>query len=112
MLTPRLAKWIRWVGSMSVWPLELAQNLLQRQASAWRRASAGPALTAVPVGPTLAAQAGPAAALSWPFDLARAQHAASVQSGYCERSLLASAAFERGLDLMERLTLGPFARRV
>ncbi len=59
-----------------------------------------------------AVQSGPAACLSWPFDLARAQHAASVQSGFSERSLLASADFERRLDLLERMTLGPFARRV
>jgi hypothetical protein len=58
------------------------------------------------------AYAGPAAALSWPFDLARAQHAASVQAGLSERSLLASADFERRIDLLERMTLGPLARRV
>lgn len=109
MFTPRLASWFRWVGSMSVWPLELARNLLQRQAFAWHRVAARRSMTD---GPALATHAGTVAALSWPFDLARAQHAASVQSGLCERSLLASAAFERRLDLLERLTLGPFARRV
>ncbi len=46
------------------------------------------------------------------FDAARAQYAAGVQSGLIERSLLASAAFESRLALLERLMLGPWARSV
>jgi len=46
------------------------------------------------------------------FDVARAQYAAGVQSGLIERSLLASAAFERRLGLLERWMLGPWARSV
>jgi hypothetical protein len=52
------------------------------------------------------------AASSWPFDLARAQYAAAVQAGLIERSLLGSGALERKLGLLERLTLGPWARTV
>ena len=46
------------------------------------------------------------------FDVARAQYAAGVQAGLIERSLLASAAFERKLGLLERWLLGPWARAV
>lgn len=46
------------------------------------------------------------------FDAARAQYAAGVQSGLIERSLLASAAFERKLGLLEQWLLGPWARSV
>ena len=108
----RLVSWIRWVGTMSIWPLELARNLLQRQASSWRRATAAPAMEPAPETWTEVLRTGPAAGLWWTFDLARAQHAAGVQAGLCKRSLLASADFERRLDLLERLTLGPLARRV
>jgi len=104
--------WVRWVGTLSTWPFEFARNLLQRQASALGRAVAEPAAGVATPAWIEAFQPGPAAALSWPFDLARAQHAASVQAGFRERSLLASADFERRLDLLERMTLGPLARRV
>jgi hypothetical protein len=50
--------------------------------------------------------------LAWPFDLARAQHAAGVCAGALPRSLLESTQFEQQLVTMERLTLGPLARRV
>ena len=112
MRTPRLVSWLRWVGSMSTWPLEIARNLLQRQASAWKAVIAMPSTEAAAHAWVGLVHAGPAAALSWPFDLARAQHAASVAAGLCERSLLASAAFERRIDMLERMTLGPLARRV
>lgn len=46
------------------------------------------------------------------FDAARARYAAGVHSGHIERSLLASAAFERKLGLLERWLLGPWARSV
>ncbi|HEX6364111.1 MAG TPA: hypothetical protein VFZ93_14235 [Albitalea sp.] len=44
------------------------------------------------------------------FDACRALHAAAVQNGLAERSLLASAAFERRLAALERLALGAWAR--
>jgi hypothetical protein len=50
--------------------------------------------------------------LALPFDLARAQHAASVQAGALPRSLLESTQFEQQLVTMERLALGPLARSV
>lgn len=50
--------------------------------------------------------------LALPFDALRAQYAAAVQAGFIERSLLASAHVERMLDSLERLILGPRARRV
>lgn len=112
MHTPRLVSWVGWVGSLSIWPLEFVRDLLRRQASLLRAVGGSSA-----PGPAVAdwfgvLRAGPAAALAWPFDLARAQHAAGVQAGFQERSLLASAEFERRIDRLERLTLGPLARRV
>lgn len=50
--------------------------------------------------------------LGLPFDLARAQYARAVQAGFIERSMLASRDFARALAAIERLTLGPWARRV
>ncbi|MGL6109225.1 MAG: hypothetical protein ACRC2B_03915 [Rubrivivax sp.] len=50
--------------------------------------------------------------LGLPFDVARAQHAAGVLTGALPRSLLESTQFERQLAAMERLVLGPMARRV
>lgn len=50
--------------------------------------------------------------LGLPFDVARAQYARAVQLGLIERSMLASRDFSRTLHAMERLTLGPWARRV
>lgn len=47
-----------------------------------------------------------------PFDIARAQYAAGVQVGLIERSLLGWAKFERQINLLEKLTLGPWARSV
>ncbi len=46
-----------------------------------------------------------------PFDAMRAQYAGAVQAGLVPRSLLASAQFERSLDSLEKLCLGPLARR-
>ncbi len=50
--------------------------------------------------------------LALPFDVARAQHAAGVCTGALPRSLLESTHFEQQLVTMERLALGPLARRV
>ncbi|WPC67729.1 hypothetical protein SBP18_04260 [Rhodoferax ferrireducens] len=47
-----------------------------------------------------------------PFDLARAQYAAGVRVGLIEQSLLGWAKFERQVNLLEKLTLGPWARSV
>lgn len=47
-----------------------------------------------------------------PFDMAREQYAKAVQAGLIERSMLGWARFERHIDLLEKMTLGPWARRV
>ena len=50
--------------------------------------------------------------LGLPFDIARAQYARAVQLGLLERSMLASRDFARTLGAIEKMTLGPWARRV
>ena len=52
------------------------------------------------------------ALLRTPFDAMREQYAAAVRAGLVERSLLASARFERKLGALERTALGLWARRV
>jgi len=47
-----------------------------------------------------------------PFDMAREQYGMAVHLGLFQRSMLAWAKFERRMDLLEKLTLGPWARRV
>jgi hypothetical protein len=47
-----------------------------------------------------------------PFDALRAQYAEAVRCGMLERSMLASRDFERTVHALERLSLGPLARRV
>lgn len=47
-----------------------------------------------------------------PFDMAREQYANAVKFGLIERSLLGWAKFERQIDLLEKIMLGPWARRV
>lgn len=47
-----------------------------------------------------------------PFDIAREQYAKAVQFGLVQRSMLASAKFAQQIDLLEKMTLGPWARRV
>jgi hypothetical protein len=47
-----------------------------------------------------------------PFDAIRFQHASAVKAGFIRNSLLESRDFERWLGALERLTLGPLARRV
>ncbi len=102
------------VCSIAQWPLQWLSGLLARQSTALRK------LSTLVEHPTPDAASGFALALwDWrscaaaaPFDLARSEYAAGVQCGVIERSILASAAFERGLGALERLTFGPFARTV
>ena len=51
-------------------------------------------------------------ASSMPFDAMRANHAALVQAGWIEPSIIASGRLERMLNAVEKLALGPLARRV
>lgn len=50
--------------------------------------------------------------ISLPFEAARANYARAVRLGLIEHSLLKSARFARELGAIERLILGPWARRV
>lgn len=47
-----------------------------------------------------------------PYDLFRASYATAVKWGLIKDSLLGSAKFERDICKIEKLTLGPWARRV
>jgi hypothetical protein len=49
--------------------------------------------------------------LALPFDVAREHYVKLVRAGWVERSLLASARFEKAISAMERFTLGAMARR-
>lgn len=46
-----------------------------------------------------------------PFDALRFQYAGAVIGGVAPRSLIASGQWERALDAMEKLVLGPLARQ-
>lgn len=50
------------------------------------------------------------ASLALPFDVMREQHARSVNAGLMANSILESRDFERTVDALEHVTLGPFAR--
>ncbi len=50
--------------------------------------------------------------LHLPFDVMRSQHAQAVRVGLLANSMLASRDFERAVDALEHITLGPFARGV
>ena len=104
----------RWVGALSSVPFAWARGWFQRQASFCRRAMVWNDRPPLNTGPGAfdAARAWQTQGLAAGFDLARAQYAAGVHAGLIERSLLASGAFERRLGVLERLTLGPWARRV
>jgi len=52
------------------------------------------------------------AALSLPFDVMRVQHAEAVHAGLMANSMLESRDFEKSVDALEHVTLGPFARQV
>ncbi len=104
----------RWFGMLASAPFEWARGWLQRHTGAHRRRLtrtewASP-ITGLGVAP--ASRGWPAPGLGAGFDFARAQYAAGVHAGLIERSLIASGAFERRLGALERLTLGPWARRV
>jgi hypothetical protein len=47
----------------------------------------------------------------WPFDSLRSAFAGAVQAGWLKKSVLASRDFEQMLGALERLALGPLARR-
>lgn len=47
-----------------------------------------------------------------PFDAMSAQYTNAVRAGLIENSILASRDVGRAIESLERLTLGPFARRV
>jgi len=49
---------------------------------------------------------------SAPFDAVRAFYAGCVNAGWVKPSMIASARLERMLDALEKITLGPWARRV
>lgn len=55
---------------------------------------------------------GSACPLTWPFDGARVMYSSGVRAGYIRRSMVAGGAFERAVDALERITLGPWARGV
>lgn len=50
--------------------------------------------------------------LRLPFDMAREQYAKAVKAGFLPHSMLASRDVGRALDACEKVTLGPWARRV
>jgi hypothetical protein len=50
--------------------------------------------------------------LGLPFDMAREQYAKAVKAGFLPSSMLASRDVGRALDACEKVTLGPWARRV
>ena len=50
--------------------------------------------------------------LALPFDAVRAQYGRAVQVGLIERSMLGGRDFERALGSLEKLILGPWARRL
>jgi hypothetical protein len=50
--------------------------------------------------------------LHLPFDVMRSQHAGAVHAGLLANSILGSRDFERTVDALEHLALGPFARSV
>lgn len=52
-----------------------------------------------------------AGSLALPFEMLRAQHAAAAIAGVVPMSVIESARFGQALEVAERLTLGPFARR-
>lgn len=54
----------------------------------------------------------PKLGLGLPFDIARQQYANAAQMGIIESSMIESAKFARTLAILEKFTLGPWARHV
>jgi hypothetical protein len=50
--------------------------------------------------------------LVWPFDYAHILYAMAVRVGFLKDSMLASARFNRDINQLEKISLGPWARRV
>jgi hypothetical protein len=50
--------------------------------------------------------------MALPFDLARDNYVRAVRAGLIERSMLQSTRFTRTLRVLERLTLGVWARSI
>ena len=50
--------------------------------------------------------------LVWPFDIAHILYAMAVRVGFLKDSMLASARFNRDINELEKISLGPWARRV
>ena len=48
--------------------------------------------------------------LGLPFDVVREHYSKAVRAGLVEKSLIASARFERALSALETCVLGPWAR--
>lgn len=67
--------------------------------------------SARPIDPRPLLEAGGRVA-ALPFDALRFSYAAAVQSGVVRRSMLDAREVERTLGAMERLVLGPLARKV
>jgi hypothetical protein len=51
-------------------------------------------------------------AMHLPFDVMRSQHAEAVHAGLMANSILESRDFEKTVDALEHMALGPFARHV
>lgn len=49
--------------------------------------------------------------LALPFDALRLQYAGAVRAGLAQRSIVDSGNWERGIDALEKLVLGPLARQ-
>lgn len=47
-----------------------------------------------------------------PFDVARETYAKAVRAGFIKDSMLTGAKFAQSLGVLEKLTLGPWARSV
>jgi len=104
--------WIRYMDALAGWSLDSLRWVAGRQALIGRRALDAlvhPGLDAVSRLQGLVGHS-QQDLLAAPFDAARLQHAAAVQSGAAPRSLLESAQFEHLLGCLEAQALGPLAR--
>jgi hypothetical protein len=104
--------WLRYMNSLVGASLEWAGLMAGRQALLGQRALAtlahpGPEAAARLLGVVDHCQHDLLAA---PFDAARLQHAAAVQSGAAPRSMIESAQFEHQMEWLEAASLGALAR--